>query len=186
VIPGGPIDPKALLRKLLPAGAPSRTTGPRPSIETSGFEELLLLASSGEIGSGRPVQVPPSAGVDPPLDDAQIERLGAAADRAEAAGSRRSLVLLDGRGLVLDVAGRRVEHELRFDAPDGGLAGGVDTAVLAPPRESDAANAVAPLFARSAREVLKPPGALMPPAAARSVLDALARRGPPDGDATAA
>lgn len=109
-----PIDSNTLLKRLEPIVRPVSMTGPiasgRSPLEAQGFDELLHLVSKGEVSSGAPVRV--SDLIDPPLDDEQRSRLAAAADLAQAAGSRRALALLDGRGLVLDVADRTVTQEL--------------------------------------------------------------------------
>jgi hypothetical protein len=41
-----------------------------------------------------------------------MERLAAAADLAEASGSKRALMMIDGRGLVMDVPSRTIVGEL--------------------------------------------------------------------------
>jgi hypothetical protein len=70
------------------------------------FERLLEMARDAESASGAPVRVSPGAGVE--LSESQMERLSRAADRLEAAGATRALVVIDGRALSLDVATRTV------------------------------------------------------------------------------
>ncbi len=128
-----PLDPVQLLRRLEPAvrrGGPSPAVRPVPGLAEAGFGDLLTMVASGRIRSERAVLVDPGAVLDPPLDERQLERLADAADEAEAAGARRAVMLLDGRGLVLAVAERRVEGEAR---PGDGALVGIDAAVAVPP-----------------------------------------------------
>ena len=121
-----------LLRRLEPAVRPGTASGAGGGVpalfESQSFDELLHGATAGQMRSGRPVQV--AEGVHPSLDATQLDRLGAAADRAEASGARRALMMLDGRGLVLDVAARCVESELKPGDVDGVLR--VDAAMVVP------------------------------------------------------
>jgi hypothetical protein len=103
-------DPAHLLKALQPAVSPGATAPARPPLDARPFDALLAEAGTGAIRSDRPVRA--AATLDPPLTPAQLDRLAAAADRAEAAGARSVLTLLDGRGLVLDVATRSVTAEL--------------------------------------------------------------------------
>ena len=112
------IDPARLLKRLEPVVRPVSATGAvvngRLPLESQGFDELLQLVSHGEMSSGAPVQV--SDSITLALEEDQLDRLAAAADVAQAAGARRALALLDGRGLVLDVADRSVSEELTGDS----------------------------------------------------------------------
>jgi len=113
------IDPIQLLKKLepavRPASAPSAAPGPEAPLEQRSFDDLLALVSTGSLHSGRPVTVAGGARLKESLDGSQLDRLTAAADLAEAAGARQAVMLLDGRGLVLDVAARRLTAELGPD-----------------------------------------------------------------------
>jgi len=106
-----------LLKHLEPAVrpglAPARPTKAHGSFETQTFEQLLSLASRGQVSSGR--QIETATDLQPPLDPAQLERLAVAADQAEAAGSKRALMMIDGRGVVLDVHSRTIVGELNAD-----------------------------------------------------------------------
>jgi hypothetical protein len=113
------IDPIQLLKKLepavRPASAPFTAPGPQAPLEERSFDDLLSLVSTGSLHSGRPVTVAGSARLKEDLDGSQLDRLTAAADLAEAAGARQAVMLLDGRGLVLDVAARRLTAEVGPD-----------------------------------------------------------------------
>lgn len=65
--------------------------------------------------SGRPVTIAGAASLKGELDGDQLQRLASAADTAEAAGAQRAVMLIDGRGLVMDVPGRLVTAELAAD-----------------------------------------------------------------------
>ncbi|MCA9289996.1 MAG: hypothetical protein KDA25_02645 [Phycisphaerales bacterium] len=110
-----PIDATKLLRRLEPAvrpgAAPARSGGPATPIERQSFDQLLTLVSHGSVSSGRQVRLEFEA--DPPFEAEQMERMGAAADVAAASGAARALLLVDGRGVVLDVAERVLAQELR-------------------------------------------------------------------------
>ena len=111
-----PVDPLQLLRKLEPPVRPphapaARGTGATP-LEHRSFDDLLSLVSRGGVQSDRPVAVAGDVSLTAELDSGQLDRLAAAADLAEASGVRRAVMLLDGRGLIVDVADRRVSDEL--------------------------------------------------------------------------
>ncbi len=80
--------------------------GGRPDITKAGFADLLKMARAGEMSSGREVSIDP--GVKADLTSEQKTALASAADRAEAAGLNRALVIVNGQGFVLDVASRSV------------------------------------------------------------------------------
>ena len=129
------IDPIQLLRKLEPAvrppGVPGAAGAGRAPFEAQSFDELLSIVSTGSLRSGRPVTVDPDAKIDT-LDAAQLDRLANAADAAEASGSRRAVLLVDGRGLVLDVAARTLSAEV---GPEPIV--GIDAAVYVAPDEDE-------------------------------------------------
>ncbi len=76
------------------------------TIESEDFSALLSSVRTGDITSGRPIEVKDDAGA--PLTGDQLERLGVATDAAEAAGSRRLLAMIDGGAVTVDVAERRI------------------------------------------------------------------------------
>ncbi len=105
-------DPTFLLRQLSPAVLPAAlpAAAPRPTIDRLGFDELLAQARAGGLTSGRSLSVgfrPAEA-----LTGGQLDRLAAAADMAEATGAKRALLLLDGKGLLLDVQARTLTGQL--------------------------------------------------------------------------
>jgi hypothetical protein len=132
------IDPAQLLRKLepaiRPAAAPARAVDPQRPLEQRSFDELLTLVSAGGVDSGRPVSVRAGLALQPPLDEGQLGRLGRAVDTAAAEGSQRAVMLIDGRGLVADVAARSITDELTADAA---TVASVDAAVFVLGGDSD-------------------------------------------------
>ena len=165
------IDPSQLLRQLEPAVRPgfsSPTVAPaRPGFADQSFQQLLTLASRGEIESGRQVQLafePKES-----LDDGQLSRLSTAADRAEASGAKRAMMLIDGRGLVLDVEQRTIDAELSGGA-ESRFAGGIDAAVYVPSLDEQET------------EPLRPPAAQMPPAGVARQIAAAQSAAPPNTD----
>ncbi len=102
-----------LLKQLEPAVRPaymgppaSRPTAP---LEQQPFDELLASAKAGRLASGRAISTVHEG---EPISPEQLQRLAIAADRAEASGAQRAVLLLDGRALLLDVATRTVSMEL--------------------------------------------------------------------------
>ncbi len=104
--------PPSILLNLLSSGvravsgvAPSRA----PSPGASDFSSMLGKARAGELSTGLPVTIARNAAIE--LSDDQLSRLAQAADRAESAGARRALVLMDGRAIEIDIATRQVSRE---------------------------------------------------------------------------
>jgi hypothetical protein len=121
------IDSASLLRAL---GSGVRPVGAEPSgqarlIEGPSFQDMLASATSGGVSSGLPIRVARSAAVD--LTASQLTRLSAAADRAEAAGASRALVLIDGMVLQMDVGLRTVTG--KADLNQTKVLNGVDAVV---------------------------------------------------------
>jgi hypothetical protein len=98
------------------------------SVEGSDFASLLRQAREGEVSSGRPVTLARGAGVNLSAD--QLQRLAAAADRAEAEGATRALVMIDGQALRLDVTTREVTGAADLSRP--GVMSGIDAVVTLP------------------------------------------------------
>jgi len=104
------------------------------------------------------------------LTEAQLERLGSAADQAEAAGADRAVMIIDGRAMVMDVPQRVIETEI--SAQSGASSDGegratvfnhVDAAVYVPGEDDASAAAPPPL----------PGNGLVPGAVARQLERAL-------------
>jgi hypothetical protein len=119
------------LLKLLGSGVrPSSTVGlgglgkgaaGAGTIDQAPFAELLKQAENGELSSQRRVTVEAGAGIQ--LNEAQSQALSAAADRAEAAGIRKALVMMDDQAYVMDVGTRTITGKANFK---GGVLNGVD------------------------------------------------------------
>jgi len=155
------IDPTQLLRKLEPAvrptGSPATTRRPHAPFEKQSFDQLLTMVSSGSVNGGKPVMIDPHADLKDELDDGQLDRLTCAADMVEASGARRAVMLIDGRGLILDVSGRRLTAELSVE-PASQLIN-IDAAVyVAGEDETSAISGAPPAF---------PGSGLIPPEVAR-------------------
>lgn len=116
-----------------------------PSVEGLDFASLLSKADAGALSSGRSIKLGKNANVS--LTDAQLQRLAKAADTAEASGAKRLLALIDGQGVVIDLASRTVEGSLGATsaAGVGGVLTGIDAAIVVPPDGGDAAAPGAPL-----------------------------------------
>ncbi len=101
-------------------GAPARAqAGPL------GFADMLAKARAGEYTTNLPVSVGDGAGLT--LSPAQLDRLAVAADRAEAQGANRAVVLLDGRAFTLDVATRTITGS--FDPTQANTLSGFDALI---------------------------------------------------------
>ena len=167
------LDPAQLLRQLEPVVRPSFTPSvpapARPGLADQSFDELLALASGGSIESGRQVQLafePNGA-----LDDQQITRLSAAADLAEASGATRAMMLIDGRGLVLDVEQRTLTAELAAGAGSR-FVDGLDAAIYVSGADEQVPEPLGPPAARMA-----------PPQVARQIASAQSVAPPGTGPA---
>lgn len=107
-----------LLKKLEPPVRPTyakSTSDPasRAALDAAPFADLLTLVADGSLSSERPVSI--DFETTDQFDEQQLARLASAADLAESSGAHRALMLIDGRGVVLDVAERRLELELSGD-----------------------------------------------------------------------
>ncbi len=131
--------PLALLKLL--ASIPSAISRPAQARAGDGaeFRSLLERAQGGEVSSGLPVTIAPGAGVT--LTQAQLTRLADAADRAEAQGASRALVLIDGMALRLDVGVREVTGAAEIKADT--VLTGIDAVIsVGPGGESPAAGPI--------------------------------------------
>jgi hypothetical protein len=120
-----------LLKLLAGTATPHARPGAAAPRQAGGadFSMLLQRAQNGEIASGREVTIGKGAGV--ALNDDQLRRIGAAADRAEAIGASRALVLIDGKAVTLDVGTREVTAQV--DPGAGSLLNGIDAVIGVPP-----------------------------------------------------
>lgn len=129
-----PTDPFASLSALRsnPAVAALAPQQRDHAITDSGFADMLERAARGETSSGLPVSIDPTLNIELSADG--MERLAHAADRAEAAGLDRALVLVEGRALVVDVPSRTVVEALTLE---GQIIRGLDGAVQAAHTDPD-------------------------------------------------
>jgi hypothetical protein len=102
-------------------GQPSQT----PQVQGASFDQLLQQAQGGGISSGIPVRVAREANLN--LSSSQLARLSDAADRAEAAGASRALVMMDGMVLNMDVGLRTITGQA--DLSSTKVLNGVDAVV---------------------------------------------------------
>jgi hypothetical protein len=136
------IDPRQLLRRLEPAVRPAGESSAQPRISAADgdFLELLSLAKSGGVESGRePVVADGSA-----LEPATLAQVGRALDLAQSRGARRAAVVAEGRTYVADVASRRLE---RLESRDEFIFEEVDVAIAI--RGETAAYATLPIGPRA-------------------------------------
>ncbi len=150
---------KRLEPPIRPAYAGVAALMPKTPLESQSFSELLGLVSDGSVRSDRPVTIDLQDGEE--LDDEQLERLAAAADLAESSGAERALMLIDGRGLVLEVGLRRVTSELSPNEPDPVI--GLDAAVYVV-SDHDQSN-----FKDSGSAIRFPGSGLIPPSVAAQI-----------------
>jgi hypothetical protein len=122
-------DSADLLRILASGSRPGAVGAPAgveqgSTLEAGQFAQLLEKARGGELGSNRPVTIAPEAAGKVKLSDDQLAKIALAADKAEAEGVRKALVVLDGQQVVLDVAHRTITGEAGLK--DGAVLAGVD------------------------------------------------------------
>jgi hypothetical protein len=128
------IDPRQLLRRLEPAVRPAGESSvqPRLSAADGDFLELLSLAKSGGVESGREAVVADGSTLEP----ATLAQVGRALDLAQSRGARRAAVVAEGRTYIADVATRRLERletrdEFIFEEVDAAIAIRGETATYA-------------------------------------------------------
>jgi hypothetical protein len=134
-------DPASLLRALgsgiRPAGLDaSRSQAASGLVEGASFQQMLREASDGQVSSDRPIRVSRHAGVD--LTPSQLNRLAAAADRAEAAGATKALVMIDGMVLQMDVGLRTITGKADTNATK--VLSGVDAVLTVAPEAGELQN----------------------------------------------
>lgn len=125
----GPDPFRALATSILPPGVERGVRGGTRSLplESQSFASLLAREASGSLASGRPVSVREGSGLE--LSEQQLSRIGAALDRAEAAGAQRAVVLVDGQALRVDVGVRQIVE--RVDLQSISVLPGIDAIVQA-------------------------------------------------------
>lgn len=119
------IDPRQLLRRLEPAVRPSgasSSSSRRVSVADGAFTELLELAHDGGIESARMPELADGATLEPET----LAQVARALDLAEARGSRRAVVVAEGRPFIADVPSRRIE---RLETRDEFILEEVDAAI---------------------------------------------------------
>jgi hypothetical protein len=140
---GSQIQPQGL-------GLPG-TTGASQLHEGPSFDQMLQQAQGGQISSGIPIRVSRQAGVD--LSGSQLTRLADAADRAEAAGASRALVMIDGMVLTMDVPQRTITG--KADTGSTKVLNGVDAVVTCAAQAGDIPNHTAPPTGATNASLLK-------------------------------
>lgn len=123
------IDPRQLLRRLEPAVRPtgasalgSSAAAGRASVADGDFTELFELAKDGGIESAREPVLADGATLEP----STLAQIARALDLAQARGSRRAVVVAEGRSFLADVPTRRLE---RLDTRDDFVFEEVDAAI---------------------------------------------------------
>lgn len=152
------LDTSSMLRQLGQTGRIAATAGASPAqgaaaAQPAEFADLLQRARDGTLASNRPVSIEAGTGLS--LSDEQLARLSLAADRAEAAGLRKALVMIDDQRVILDVAHRTITPAA---ASGSGVLEGIDGVL-------DLAGILAP--AANAPAIPGPPANLDNPAVAR-------------------
>ena len=153
------LDGDHLLKRLHPVVRPCGPEFPprrKGTLEGAGFEELIEMASQGQLASGRPVV----ASVAHELDQDRLDRLSTACDALEAAGIERGAVLMEGRAFLMDVPGREILREVvREDAGTVESLAGV-LRVLGPDESGVAESTTAPAPRTLRANPAVPPGVL--------------------------
>lgn len=119
------------LLRLLGGGAaapPSANPVNPGQIAGANFATLLQQARTGGFASGRQITVGPGSGVNLSAD--QLQRIADAADKAEAQGATRALVLVDGMALRVDLTSRQVTGAADLNTP--GVLSNIDAVVSVP------------------------------------------------------
>ncbi|MFM9996041.1 MAG: hypothetical protein ACKVU4_09585 [Phycisphaerales bacterium] len=131
------LAPLALLKLLLPGvGGVSSGAASSRATTASGpdFAALLSSAQRGEVSTGLPVRL--GRGCDVMLTGDQLSRLAVAADKAEAQGATRAVVLIDGQALRMDVGVREITGRADLLAGGGAVLTGIDAVISIPPAPS--------------------------------------------------
>jgi hypothetical protein len=118
---------RGLASGVLPGGVETaRKNGNTPAdISSASFSQLFKSISRS--GSGLPVSIAAGTGLE--LSSEQLSRIALAADKAQAQGASRALVMIDGQALQLDVGVRQVTGKVDLNSTD--VLSGIDTVVWA-------------------------------------------------------
>lgn len=106
-----------------PIGAASPGTS-QAAIGAGQFADLLDKARSGLLSSNKPVSIASEIAGRVTISEDDLARIALAADKAEAAGVRTALVVLDDQQVVLDIADRKITG--LADLGDSGVIAGID------------------------------------------------------------
>ncbi len=105
---------KTLGAGIIPGGSPQTKATENPTFD---FANLLQKAERGELSSGQSITVNDS--VDVEFSPEQLTRLSQAADSADVAGASKLFAIIDGVGVVVDIASRTIEHAAAIDGSSG-------------------------------------------------------------------
>lgn len=125
---------RGLASGILPGGVDASKRNNTTPSGVSGSSFSQLFAALSEQGSGLPVTV--AKNTDVKLTDEQMKRVARAADKAQAQGASRALVMIDGQALQLDVGVRQITGKVDMNAAD--VLSGIDAVVWAQASEGAA------------------------------------------------
>lgn len=118
---------RGLASGILPGGVESARKNGNTVGDVGSGSFSQLFNSISKSGSGLPVSVASGAGLE--LSAEQLSRIALAADKAQAQGANRALVMIDGQALQLDVGVRQITGKVDLNSTD--VLSGVDTVVWA-------------------------------------------------------
>jgi len=115
-----------------PVGSPGRAAAPASPVERQSFEQMLRTAQRGRpiVFSAHAQERLRESGTS--FDAAEIEAIAEAAARAEAKGGRDALMLMEGRGLIVNLPNRTVVTVLDEARMSEGVVTQIDSAVWVP------------------------------------------------------
>ncbi|MBI1369516.1 MAG: flagellar biosynthesis protein [Planctomycetes bacterium] len=123
---------KLLEPSVRPAGAPSPIARAKTPVHQQSFAQMLDNAAS---AGSQPLKLSSHArqrlnerGVE--LSDAQMQALSAAADKAEAKGSRDALMMMNQLGLIVNIPNRTVLTAIDADRMRDGVVTQIDSAMM--------------------------------------------------------
>jgi|GEM_PF-657202 len=125
---------RGLASGILPGGVDASKRNNSTASGVSGSSFSQLFAALAEQGSGLPVSV--AKNTDLKLTEEQMKRVARAADKAQAQGASRALVMIDGQALQLDVGVRQITGKVDMNAAD--VLSGIDAVVWAEAKDGAA------------------------------------------------